>query len=105
MADGFRAETTRLITEAGRFDGLVTRVEAIHRDLADQLAAAGECWGTDEVGQSFAATHVPSAEEVLGALGGLPGKLGAVGGHFGDTARTYRAGDGDNARTINASDD
>ncbi len=102
--DGFRVEADRLTDRAGQFDGLAERVAGIHRDLADRLAAAGPCWGSDEVGQSFAAAHTAPADATLGTLDALPGQLGDVGGRFRSTAAAYRGTEQQNAQTIGSAD-
>ncbi|GLZ38546.1 hypothetical protein [Actinokineospora sp. NBRC 105648] len=102
--DGFRAEADRLADRAGRFDGLAEQVDAIHRELADRLGAAGACWGTDEVGRSFADVHAGHAEDTLSTLGGLPEQLGDVGGRFRATARDYRHGEDHNTTILGSAD-
>jgi len=93
MNDGFAADPDRLATQAGQFDDLAGRVEAIHRTLADSLAATGQCWGGDAVGQSFDAAHTAPADGTLTQLAGLTGQLGGVGTRFADTATTYTGTD------------
>ncbi|MGW5052846.1 WXG100 family type VII secretion target [Actinokineospora sp. NPDC004072] len=100
MTDGFRVDTDGLARRAGEFSELAARAGAIHRDLADRLAALGGCWGDDAVGASFAAAHAPGAEATLGDLDALPGRLGEVGGRFADTAAEYEAAETDNVQAI-----
>lgn len=104
MGEGYRAEVERLAERAARFDGLAERAGAIHRDLADRLAALGPCWGADQVGASFAAGHAAPAEATLGALGALPDKLGDVGARFTGTATGYAEGERENVLRIQATD-
>ncbi|MGQ0838394.1 hypothetical protein [Actinokineospora sp.] len=102
--DGFRAEVDRLAERADEFAGLAEQADAIHRDLVDRLGAAGPCWGADEVGQSFSATHTAPADETVGSLAALPALIGDVGGRFADTARGYESGERDNTRLLGSSD-
>ncbi|WP_018682386.1 hypothetical protein [Actinokineospora enzanensis] len=102
--DRFQADAARLADRAGHFDGYAERAGAIHRELADRLAAAGDCWGTDDVGHSFAAAHTAPADRTLTALGGLPARLGDVGGRFHDTAHAYRDTDTANATALDSAD-
>ncbi|MBC6448438.1 WXG100 family type VII secretion target [Actinokineospora xionganensis] len=96
MTEGFRVSADELAANAGQFAGLAERVDTIHRDLADRLAALGECWGADAIGQSFGAVHAVPADEALTALGGLAGKLGDVGERFTANAGAYTEGEQDN---------
>jgi len=89
MTDGFSADAERLAAQAEHFDRFAGRVGAIRRDLADVLDAAGPCWGGDDVGQSFAATHAGAADDTFTALGALPDRLGSVGTKFTETATAY----------------
>ena len=91
--DGFDVDVDGLTGRAGQFGGLVDRLGTIERDLTDALSAAGPCWGTDAVGQSFAAAHTGAADETLGRLAGLPERLGSVGTRFAETAAGYSAAD------------
>ncbi|WP_436492138.1 WXG100 family type VII secretion target [Actinokineospora sp. HUAS TT18] len=90
------ADPARLARDAAQFTALAERVEAIHRDLADQLTALGACWGADEIGQSFAAVHAAPATETLTAVGGLPARLGDVRDRFVSTAAAYAEGEQEN---------
>jgi hypothetical protein len=103
--DGFDVDADRLAARAAEFPGLAERAGAIHRELSDALATVGPCWGTDSVGQSFAAAHVESADATLGALGSLPSRLGEVGTRFGDTGAAYRDLDSRGAQHLTAADD
>jgi hypothetical protein len=105
MTDGFTADADRLTAQAGQFPELVERAGAIHRDLTAALAATGACWGSDGVGQSFAAAHTGPADSTLGGLGALPDQLRSVGTRFADTAAAYRDQDAAGARDLGAADD
>jgi len=101
---GFRADPDRLAARARDFQGLAETAEAIVAELTGELEAAGRCWGSDDVGQSFAATHVAAADDALRRLGALGGQLADVGVRFTDLARSYRDADDSGARAIGAAD-
>ncbi|SDD20580.1 WXG100 family type VII secretion target [Actinokineospora iranica] len=101
---GYRVRAQRLADHAGQFDGLAEQVAAVHRELADRLAAAGQCWGADEIGLSFAATHTAPADSTLGGIEALPGRLGDVGGRFRSTAEAYLANEQGNSQIIGSVD-
>jgi hypothetical protein len=68
------------------------------------LSAAGPCWGTDAVGQSFAAAHADQADATLGRLTGLPERLGSVGTRFAETAAGYSSADDDSVDRLSQPD-
>lgn len=90
---GFSADTDSVARHAERFDGLADRVGRIHRELRDALRDAGDCWGADEVGRSFADGHVDPAETTAGELGRLPERLGDMRERLTATATGYREAD------------
>jgi hypothetical protein len=98
VTDSFSVDAEQLAERAGRFAGLAERADRIHRDLAERLGTAGQCWGTDEIGASFAAVHAEPADETLSAMGGLSGKLTDVGDRFVSNASGYAEGELDNVR-------
>jgi uncharacterized protein YukE len=55
VKDGFLADHERLARHAGDFGGLAEQATSIAGELDRTLDALGESWGTDDVGQSFAA--------------------------------------------------
>lgn len=90
---GFQADPAKLARHAADFPDYADRVGAIHGELSDALAAAGECWGDDAAGQNFAAGHVRPTTGTLDQLGALPGRLTDVGDRFTTTARGYQQAD------------
>jgi len=101
MHDGFEVDAERLADRATQFEPLVGRLGKIHQSLNDGLAD-GPCWGTDAVGQSFAAVHATPADDVLSRLSGLSDRLTAVHTRFKDTATTYQSGDQSALEHLNA---
>lgn len=102
--DGFDVDVDRLSGQAGQFDGLVTRLGAIHRQLNDALAATGRCWGGDAVGQSFSAVHATPADTTFAQLTSLPDQVSSVGTRFSDTATSYASTDAAGVEHLNAAD-
>ncbi|MFL6145775.1 MAG: WXG100 family type VII secretion target [Labedaea sp.] len=102
--NGFQADAGRLSTQAGEFPGLAERAGAIHRELSGTLTELGACWGSDPVGQSFAAVHVDPADATIDRLGTLPGRLGSVGTRFAETGSAYRTQDAAGADTFTGVD-
>jgi hypothetical protein len=90
---GFQADPAKLARHATEFPEYADRVGAIHGELSDALAAAGDCWGDDAAGQNFAAGHVAPTGDTLDDLGALPDKLTDVGDRFATTARGYQQTD------------
>lgn len=91
--DGFEADAEQLAGKAAQFEPLVSRLSTIHRQLADALSADGACWGTDTVGESFAAAHTGPADDTVTRLLTLPDRLGSVGARLSASATTYGAVD------------
>jgi hypothetical protein len=91
--DGFEVDVERLASRAAQFEPLVGRLGTIRGNLADALSADGACWGTDAVGQSFAAAHTVPAADAVSRLSTLSDRLTSVGTRLAETAGTYRTGD------------
>jgi hypothetical protein len=89
MNDSFQADPELLATDAEQFEGLAERAGRIHADLRTTLDSLGTPWGDDDAGRSFAGVHTAPADETLGRLETLPGKLGDVRNRFVASAQTY----------------
>lgn len=83
---GFSSDTERVLDRAGQLNGLAGTATTIADTLADALAATEGCWGTDQVGRSFAKGHVKAAADALSVVKALPGQLSDVGGRLARTA-------------------
>lgn len=77
--------------------------------VADAVNAAlgvingeGECWGGDEIGQKFAETYKPGAEEGLTGLNLLNQAVNGVGDGIGAVATNFGNQDDTNAAALNA---
>ncbi|GGM66159.1 hypothetical protein GCM10012275_40910 [Longimycelium tulufanense] len=100
--NGFRVDDQRLAERAHQFDGLAERSGQIAEELNRALSGTGACWGSDEIGRSFAAVHAGPADDALGRLSGLADRLTDVGQRFAETARDYRAAESDAAARVRA---
>lgn len=103
MSDGFEVDAERLADRATQFEPLVDRLGKIHQNLSDALAG-GPCWGTDAVGQSFAAVHADPADDAMTRLSGLSDRLASVRTRFTDTATTYQSGEQTAVEHLNATE-
>ncbi|NYH79360.1 hypothetical protein FHR84_002694 [Actinopolyspora biskrensis] len=90
---GFRGDPRRLTEQADAFGEHAADAERAVAKLRDALESARDCWGADEVGERFAALHLPGVERALTALDELPARLGELGTKFSETAETYRRAD------------
>jgi hypothetical protein len=93
---GFHADIERLERHGGEFGGHADRAGEIATRLRQTLDGLHGCWGSDEVGNSFAAGHVTEASAALSRVGSLADQLGAVGDRFTETAAAYRDTESDN---------
>jgi len=90
---GFSTDVDRVLDRAGQLDGLSGTAQSIFTELSDALAAAGECWGSDQVGQSFARGYTEAAEATFELVKAFPGQLTDVGGRLTEHAHIHRAVD------------
>jgi uncharacterized protein YukE len=89
-AGGFSTDVDLVLDRAGQLDGLSGTADAIASELADALARAGQCWGNDQVGASFASGYTDAAEATFALVKGLPSELSDIGGRLAKTARIHR---------------
>jgi hypothetical protein len=104
MNSGFSADPAQLRRHGGEFDGHAEKAGKIHRTLHQALSEAGECWGDDEAGQTFAAAYHQPAEDTLGKLAALPAGLADVGDRFTTTADRYEQTEHHNAANLREQD-
>jgi hypothetical protein len=90
---GFSTDVDRVLDRAGQLDSLSDTAKSIFTELSDALAEAGECWGTDQVGQSFATGYTDAAEATFALVKALPGQLADVGGRLAEHAHIHRSVD------------
>lgn len=90
---GFSTDVDRVLDRAGQLDGLSDTAQSIFTELSDALAEAGQCWGGDQVGQSFASGYTDAAEATLALVKALPGQLTDVGARLAKHAHIHRSAD------------
>ncbi len=90
---GFSTDVDLVLDRAGQLDTLSDTAQSIFTELSDALDAAGQCWGTDQVGQSFATGYLDAAEATFALVKGLPGQLTDVGGRLTKHAHIHRSAD------------
>ena len=87
---GFHTDHERLAKHAGEFGGLAERAAKIAGELNRTLDALGQPWGTDEVGQSFAASYSGPAQQTRAGLDAAAGHLDDMGARLAEMAKRYR---------------
>ncbi|QUH04886.1 hypothetical protein HUO13_32590 [Saccharopolyspora erythraea] len=100
VMSGFRGDLGRLGERAGEFGEHAAEAQRIADGLRHAVESAGECWGRDEVGASFAATHRERADRAVEEAGGLAGALRDLGSEFAGVAADYRRIDRDQAEEL-----
>lgn len=101
---GFRTDNERLADHAADFTAHGDSASDIAGSLRRALEATQGCWGSDEVGRSFADSHVEAASQTLRHLGSLPDRLRDVGARFADTAATYQRAEDDSRDALRSAD-
>ena len=87
---GFSTDVDKVLDQAGLLDGLSGTAQSIAGDLADALQQAGQCWGNDQVGGSFASGYTDAAEATFALVQGMPSELSDIGGRLAKTAHIHR---------------
>lgn len=78
MGDGFRVDPEQLTAAAQRFGEAARQLENAQRVLTDTLDRLGSCWGGDEQGRQFAASHLPNRQKLDDVLRILAKGVGSV---------------------------
>ncbi|RJQ68033.1 hypothetical protein D5S17_32530 [Pseudonocardiaceae bacterium YIM PH 21723] len=96
---GFSVDIDQLLHQAGRFGPEAEELREVGAALKAELERLGQCWGADDAGRNFAASHLEPADAALRQIDTLATEVTQVGDRFRDTARNYqhaerRAADG-----------
>lgn len=102
---GFGLDTHELDAQAGEFATLAERARAVVRDLAEALDAIPAPWGSDAVGESFAAVHVEAAEQARERISRLAGAFEEFGTALAGASEAYVAADTGAADAVSALDE
>ena len=62
MTSGYTVDPDAVRGVLGKFAAPADTLEDAKKALVSALQSAGECWGNDEAGQSFAKDYVPAVE-------------------------------------------
>ncbi|GAA2781489.1 hypothetical protein [Saccharopolyspora taberi] len=98
--NGFRGDPEQLAKRAAEFEEHAGRAQRISADLRGAVDSAGECWGRDAIGASFAATHQERARRTADELAAMGGRLRDLGAKFGGAAAEYRQVDAGQAEEL-----
>ncbi|MFF0530726.1 hypothetical protein ACFYT3_20300 [Nocardia amikacinitolerans] len=74
-------------------------LEAV-RNVQATVAAEGECWGSDEIGQNFAKEYTPGAEDGMKGIEGLGKSIEALSGGVDAIASAFQQQDELNAKAL-----
>lgn len=102
MSGGFEADPRRLAAEAGEFTALAERARTVARDLADALDTAPRPWGSDAVGESFAAVHVEAADRARAQTAEVAEAFEQFGAALREASTAYGTADTDAADAVRA---
>ncbi len=102
---GFGLDPHELGAQAGEFATLAERARAVARDLAEALDATPAPWGSDAVGESFAAVHVEAAAQARERITRLAGAFEEFGTALAEASEAYVAADNAAADAVSALDE
>ncbi|MFD4357274.1 WXG100 family type VII secretion target [Nocardia sp. NPDC058519] len=74
-----KADPDALRTTQSSFDSVASTLSAALTTLTAALAAEGECWGGDEIGQAFAGNYTPGVEQGKTSVGNLAKSMTQLG--------------------------
>ncbi|MFE6920290.1 WXG100 family type VII secretion target [Nocardia sp. NPDC057663] len=73
------ADPAALRSTQPSFDAVASTITTAVDKLAAALAAEGECWGGDEIGQAFAQNYTPGVEKGKTSVGNLAKSMTQLG--------------------------
>lgn len=91
--NGFQVHLDQLTRRAGELDDLAGRADRIAAELRDAVESSAGCWGSDDIGQRFAATHDKPARDAVDEVTAMPGALRGISAKFTQAAAQYRGVD------------
>ncbi|KAF0849215.1 hypothetical protein FNL39_101652 [Nocardia caishijiensis] len=83
------------------FDSVASTISSALTTLTAALAAEGECWGGDEIGQAFAQNYTPGVEQGKTSVGNLATTMTQLGTNMVTVADALDAQDTANAAQLN----
>ncbi|MGW6724373.1 hypothetical protein ACWF9G_00585 [Nocardia sp. NPDC055029] len=84
------------------FDSVAATITTGAQALAAVIAAEGECWGNDEIGEAFAKNYTPGVESGQKAVTGLATVMTQTGENMVTIANALQTQDTTGAGDINA---
>ncbi|WP_433663012.1 WXG100 family type VII secretion target [Nocardia sp. CA-128927] len=97
----FRADPDALRATRSGFTDVSDRIAAAAKNLQRVIDAEGECWGSDQIGRSFAKNYTPSVPKALKGVDGLSKAMNNLGDRMVTTANTLQNRDQANAAKLN----
>lgn len=97
---GFDVDTSVLRTQGNAFVGIGTTFGAASKRLQDSLAAQGEPWSTDDLGEMFGTIYTPIRDAMFESMDSLGEQLQGIGHKLEAMASTYDRSDDDNAQGL-----
>jgi hypothetical protein len=94
---GFDVDTGVLRAQGNAFVGIGTTFGAASKRLQDTLAAQGEPWSTDDLGEMFGTIYTPIRDAMFESMDSLGEQLQGIGHKLESMAGTYDQSDDDNA--------
>jgi hypothetical protein len=97
---GFDVDTSVLRSQGNAFIGIGTTFGAASKRLQDSLAAQGEPWSTDDLGEMFGTFYTPVRDAMFNSMDSLGEQLQGIGHKLQDMASQYDDSDVENVHTL-----
>lgn len=96
----FDVDTSVLRTQGNAFVGIGTTFGAASKRLQDSLAAQGEPWTADDLGEMFGTIYTPIRDAMFESMDSLGEQLEGLGHKLEYMAGTYDSSDLDSIHTL-----
>lgn len=97
---GMDVDPEKLRGKSPQFDAAADAIRATFEKLNGVLQAEGDCWGSDEAGQTFAQDYLPASQDAEQGFTSMSETLGQVRSELDATAQTWDSTDQGSAANL-----